>query len=365
MQKELKIFAMAKVASDMYKEKYNKADKKRKEARRDLNSNYIPGSAKFKEYKATIEPEFKAEVEKAREEILTEFEREFDELRETEIARVKTITQGSEKNMDILDRLSNIPISADEFYFLVEQYGNRNYWTDRQLMSLGTKNGIQECGVSPDITTKLGLLDQLKENLCSFIDKYRNNNSYETEVLVADATLQRLEKQYTNNYSGIRLDAREAGKRIVTEALNKLDAMERSMYLANSIRTSSPDMQEGILYELCENHSDIIGNPVMRLSGVSAAMESYKKAEYEGVKRAEKTIEKVRGEKSEWNRDCIIFSNLEDKYFLEAVEKSDDEELKKAVKHQKEVKEAGEEKEKRENPLNQNKLEQDGGNVTE
>lgn len=212
-------------------------------------------------------------------------------------------------------------------------------------MSLSTKNGIQECGVSPDITTKLGLLDQLKENLCSFIDKYRNNNSYETEVLVADTTLQRLEKQYTNNYIGIRLDAREAGKRIVTEALNKLDAMERSMYLANSIRTSLPDMREGILYELCENHGDIIGNPVMRLSGVSAAMESYKKSEYEGVKRAEKTIERIRNEKSEW--DCIIFSSLEDRHFLEAVGKSDDEELKKAVKHQQEVKEAGEKRKKR------------------
>lgn len=348
MQKELKIFSMAKVAADMYREKYNRADKKRKEAWKDLNANYVPGSAKFLEYKSSIEPEFQTEIKKAKEEILSEFDGELEDLMEYEIARVKTVSPGSEKTMDILGRLCNMPISVDEFNYLVEQYGNHNYWVDRQLTSISIKNGIQECAVHPDITTKTGILDELKNNLHSYMDKYRNNHSYNTEVLVAESTIQKMEKQYTNNYSGITLNPREAGKRIVTEALNKLDAMERSMYLANSLRTSSPDTQEGILYELCKNHDDIIENPVMRLSGVSAAMESYRNEEYEGMRRAEKTIEKIRSEESEWNRDCIIFSNLEDRYFLEAVKKSDDEELKKAVKYQQEVKEAGEENEKRE-----------------
>lgn len=347
MQKELKIFTMATVAGDMYKDRYDKANKRRKEAWKDLKANYVPGSAKFKEFKAKIEPEFQAEIKKAREEVQEEFDREFNDLRETEIARVKAVTPGCEKMMDTLGRLANIPISVDEFGYLVEQYGNHSYWVDRQLISLSVKNGIQECEVRPDITTKLGILEELKNNLYTYFDKYNGEIAYDTAVLVSDAAIQRLEKRYTNNYCGISLNARESGKRIVTEALNKLDSMERSIYLANALRTSDPDLQEGILYEICKNHENIKENASMRLSGVSSAIENYKKAEYEGAIRAERTIEKIRNEPKKYMQETIIYQNLEDKHFLKAVRESGDSELKKAVKYQQEVKEAGEAKERR------------------
>lgn len=348
MQKELQIFSMASVAGDMYKSRYDKANEKRKAAWKDLKANFVPGSARFKEFKATIEPEFKAAIQKAREEVQTEFDREFEELRETEIARVKTISPGSEKMMDILGRLVNIPISVDEFGYLVEQYGNHNYWVDRQLISLSVKNGIQECAVAPDITTKLGILDELKNNLYTYFEKYNGEVAYNTAVLVSDAAIQRLEKQYTNNYSGISLNAREAGKRIVVEGLNKLDSLEKSMYLANALRTSTPDVQEGILYEICKNHESIKENPNMRLSGVSSAIENFKKAEYEGMRRAERTIDRIQNEPKKYEQDTIIYQNLEDRHFLKAVRESGNDELKKAVRHQQEVKAAGEAKEKRE-----------------
>jgi hypothetical protein len=269
-------------------------------------------------------------------------------LRETEIARVKTISSGSEKMMDILGRLANIPISVDEFGYLVEQYGNHNYWVDRQLISLSVKNGIQECAVAPDITTKLGILDELKNNLYAYFEKYNGEPAYNTAVLVSDATIQRLEKQYTNNYCGISLNARETGKRIVVEGLNKLDSLEKSMYLANALRTSTPDVQEGILYEICKNHESIKENPNMRLSGVSSAIENFKKAEYEGMRRAERTIDRIQNEPKKYEQDTIIYQNLGDRHFLKAVRESGNDELKKAVKYQQEVTAAGEAKEKRE-----------------
>lgn len=48
MQKELQIFSMASVAGDMYKSRYDKANEKRKAARKDLKANFLPGSARFK-----------------------------------------------------------------------------------------------------------------------------------------------------------------------------------------------------------------------------------------------------------------------------------------------------------------------------
>lgn len=352
MQKELQIFAITRVAADTYKKKYDEADKKRKEAWKDLNANFVPGSERFKKYKAAIEPEFQEKIKKAKKSVLNEFNREFEDLREMEIARVKSVSQGSEKMMDVLDRLNDIPISVDEFGYLAEQYGNRSYWVDRKLIILSAKNGIQECAVQPDITTKLGLLNELRDNLYSYVDKYENNNSYSADVLVADVTLQKLEKRYTNNYSGISLNARESGKRIVTDALNHGDAMERSMYLANALQTSTPDMQEGILYELCKNHEEITGDPVMRLSGVSGKIEKFKEAEYKGARRAERVIDAIRNAKSKFDQNTIIFQNLNDRHFLEAVGRTDDNELKKMVKHQQEVKKADGARQERESTEN-------------
>ena len=348
MQKELKLFSIAKVMADMYKSRYDKADKKRKEAWNDLNRNFVKGSPKFQEYKKRIEPEFQEEIGKAKAELFSDFEKEFNELREHEIARVKVITPGAKEMIDVLGRLQNIPISVDEFNFLVEQYGNHSYWTDRHLANLGVKNGIQECNVAPDITTRLGVLDELKSNLESYFEKYNGDFVYGAEVLVADSTLQRLEKQYTNNYAGISLNAAETAKRIVTDALNKLDSMESSMYLANSLRTSSPKVKESILYELCKNHDRIAEIPCMRLAGVSSAMENFKESEYKGICKAEKTIERIKGESRKYEQETIVYQNLGDRHFIDAVAQSGDNDLKEMVKHMREVKEVADEKERRE-----------------
>lgn len=348
MQKELQIFSTAIVGKDYYKSKYDEANKRRKQAWKDLRANFVPGSAMFKETKSEIEPEFQAAIQKAREEVQENFEREYTDLREASIAKVKVLTAASKEKLDALNRLAEIPMSVDEFNFLVEEYGNRNYWVDRRLVCLGAKNGIQECAVSPDITTKLGTLDELKSNLYEYLDKYNGEVNYSTEVLLSDAAVQKLERRYTNNYSGVNLNAKEAGKRIVTEALNKLDSMEKSVYLANALRTSDPDVRDGILYEICKNHEGITQVPTMMLTGVSAAVENYRKEEFEGMRRAEKVIEAIRNEPKEYERHTIIYQNLEDKYFLEMVSKSGDSKLKEDVKYTRELKAAGEAKEQRE-----------------
>ena len=66
MQKQLQIFALARVCADTYEREYNKADKERKDAWNDLNRNFVKGSPKFTEYRDRIEPEFQAKIQKAR-----------------------------------------------------------------------------------------------------------------------------------------------------------------------------------------------------------------------------------------------------------------------------------------------------------
>ena len=201
MQKQLQIFALARVCADTYEKEYNKADKKRKEAWNDLNRNFVKGSPKFIEYRDSIEPTFQEKIKKTREKVIAEFEAEFEDLRKTEIEKVKIINSGSEKMMDILGRLENIPISVDEFNYLAEQYGNHGYWVDRYLSSIGKKNGMQEIEIQPDITTKLSVLEELKSNLYGFFDKYKNDNSYSSDVLVAEER----KKQFERDFLGMSL----------------------------------------------------------------------------------------------------------------------------------------------------------------
>ena len=51
----------------------------------------------------------------------------------------------------------------------------------------------------------------------------------------------------TNGYSNVRMSDKETAKRLVANALNKGDSLERSCALANMLRTSKPDMQYEIL----------------------------------------------------------------------------------------------------------------------
>lgn len=64
--------------------------------------------------------------------------------------------------------------------------------------------------------------------------------------------------------------------------------------------------------------------------------------------KAEQVIKKIKGESREYEQKTIIYNNLEDKHFIDAVTQSEDDNLKKLVKHMREVKKAGEEKEQRE-----------------
>lgn len=120
------------------------------------------------------------------------------------------------------------------------------------------------------------------------------------------------------------------------------------MYLANSLRTSSPKVKESILYELCKNHDRIAEIPCMRLAGVSSVMENFKESEYKGICKAEKTIERIKGESRKYEQETIVYQNLEDRHFIDAVAQSGDNDLKEMVKHMREVKEVADEKERRE-----------------
>ena len=124
---ELEIFTMAKITMDTYQARYEKAKKKREERFRNLNANYKPGSPLFLEERNKIVPDFEAEIAKARNDLMMEFEDSLMKLRAVETAKVAAISNETKTMMSVLDCLETKTVSVDEYKVLAEHYGGKWY----------------------------------------------------------------------------------------------------------------------------------------------------------------------------------------------------------------------------------------------
>ena len=96
-KKELEIFTMAKITMDTYQARYEKAKERREKRFRNLNANYKPGSPLFLEERNKITPDFEAEIAKARNDLMMEFEDSLMKLRAVETAKVAVISNETDR----------------------------------------------------------------------------------------------------------------------------------------------------------------------------------------------------------------------------------------------------------------------------
>lgn len=172
MKKEHEVFSTAKVCMDCFKSKYDKATAKKKQRFESLNKNFVPGSPMFVAERDKITPEYKAEVEGARDEALKAFEDALEQAIACERAHATVITSETTRLMSVLDCLKDSPVSVDEYNALVEVHGGKSYWVDRFFEKIAEKNNIFETGVQPSLSAKLEILNELAENTRQFLNEY-------------------------------------------------------------------------------------------------------------------------------------------------------------------------------------------------
>lgn len=352
MKKEdLVIFSTARVVYDNYKTKFDNAKAKKEQRFKELNTNYKPGSPMFIIEREKITPEYEKEVETAREECRNHFMNELENIKAKERALAAIVTGGMKDILNTLKCLEDCPVSLDEYATLTNCMGDKYYWVDRFFEHIAEKNGIQNTGVQPSLTTKLQILDRLAAEVNEFLDKY-NGDDKSFIVTSSDSHIFKMEDEYTNGYKHVYMNGKEQAKRLISEALNKGDSLERACYLVNVIRTSAPELQTDILKELADRDRTALHDPTMNFAGVTDVLENFKKTEYEGIKQAERIIEKIKSTDLEHEKETIAFHNLDNRYFIDMVKKSDDKNLQALVKEMQEVKEAGEARERREKAAN-------------
>lgn len=338
---ELDIFNMARVVMDTYKTKFEKAKKKREERFRNLNTNYKPGSPLFLEERNKIVPDFEAEIAKARNDLMMEFEDSLMKLRAVETAKIAVITSETKSMMAVLDCLKDRTVSLDEYTVLAQHYGGRSYWIDRFLETLADKCGIMDSMVQPPLGTKLEILKTLEENVREYIDGYDGENKC-FPVTSSDKYIYKMEESYTNSYSNVRLDSREQAKRMISKALNEGSSLDRSFVLANMLRTSTPDIQDEMLSILAEKDPAALHDPTMQFTGVKNVVDRFIKTDGELVKAANMAMAKADNAKSHQERIGILWDNFDNRHLRKKIEEriaaTNDEELADSYENMKEIK---------------------------
>lgn len=341
MKKEYEVFNISKVCMDAYKSKFDRAAAKKKKSFEDLNKNYIPGSPVFIAERDRITPTYKKEVEDARKDAQEAFEDALERTIACEKAHATVISSETTRLMGVLDCLKDSPVSVDEYDALVEAHGNKSYWVDRFFEKIAQKNNIYKTGVQPSLSIKLQILNELAENTRRFLNEY-DGEKKTFLVTSSDKYIYKMEERYTNGYSGVRMNDKEAAKRIVSKALNKGDSLERSCALANALRTSNPDMQHEILYLLAEHDYPALSDPTMNLIGVKEIVDRFRKEDLQDSKAADVAMGKVERTKSHQERIGVIYDNLDNRHFRKMIEKkiaeTNDKELKESYENMQQVK---------------------------
>ena len=339
---ELEIFTMAKITMDTYQARFEKAKKKREERFRNLNANYKPGSPLFLEERNKIVPDFEAEIAKARNDLMSEFEDSLMKLRAVETAKVAAISNETKNMMSVLDCLKDRTVSLDEYTVLAQHYGGKTYWVDRFLETLADKCGIMDSMVQPGLGTKLEILKTLEQNVREYIDGYDGENKC-FPVTSSDKYIYKMEESYTNGYSGVRLDSREQAKRMISKALNEGSSLDRSFVLANMLRTSTPDIQDEMLSILAEKDPAALHDPTMQFTGVKNVVDRFIKTDGELVKAANAAMKKADSAKSHQERIGILWDNFDNRHLRKKIEEriaaTNDEELADSYENMKGIKE--------------------------
>jgi len=319
MKKEYEVFSISKVCMDSYKSRYDKAKAKKKQAFDNLNKNFVPGSPMFVKERDKITPEYEKEVEAARDEVLIAFEDALERTIARERGHAMVISSSTKDILSVLECIEHNTISIDEYQALVEGFGNRSYWIDRKLENIASRSLIYKTGVQPTLSVKLEILNELAENTRQFLNEY-DGEKKTFLVTSSDKYIFGLEEKYTNGYSGVHITDKETAKRLVDKALNKGDSMERSVTLANMLRTSKPDMQYEILSLLAEGEHPALSDPTMNLTGVKDVVDRFRKENLRDIKAADVAMKKMDGAKS--HQDCmgIICDNLDNRHFRKQLE---------------------------------------------
>lgn len=287
MNKTESIFSMVLVGADDYKSKFADAVRERKEALKQLKNDLVPNTPRYRAEQAQIEGDFQAALTQSREAVLAEIMPELESVRQR-AQNALTVTETESRKLDTLKRFADMPLSSREINILAEKYGG-GYWSDRYISQLAERNSCEYASGGAEIGEKLDALDQLENNINSFLNGYNGveTTSYDVLRSVSESTIFQLEQQFTRNYANTKLTPEQKAQRVIATCRNQPDFLSKSMALANSYKNADVRTRQHIL-ALCADDINLID--VVRMAGLNKRVDDFKENGLSDMKVAIKTV---------------------------------------------------------------------------
>lgn len=279
------------VARDSYKNNYDSFKKAYDVEVKQVKQDFRAGTARYNEELEKARFAFDDNVERLRKEAKDITTKQFDELRESELAKVRKIDTDA---MQKLSAVSNLPLSAAELSVLQNRYAPRSeYWATRMIADMAEKNGLKPSQFLQTATldTKLNVLQQLEGQLDKLLAEYNGEVKYDTLVLLHDEILMRAERVYNNGFAFSDMEDSQVARRLFLQIKGKSVA-EQAIALQNIMNNTTPEIKRALFCEM-ENNAGIIEDGALRWAGLADEFESYQKKEHKDYTAARKAIDKV------------------------------------------------------------------------
>ena len=270
-----------------YQETYKKAVETKKQELATLQRDYVRNTPTYAAKEQEIQFNFDVAAIKARERAAKKASEEIEDLREWEKARVGRIDETALSKINSLR--GGVPLTTAELKQVLANCCSSNYWVQKAVSSLAEENGIPvtELPLGTSLDVKLSVISQLEEQFNKMLEYYDpspkkvGREFMEARFLyLNDDILQNA----VNIYTGGVQDLSEADA--VTRAYYKIKAMSGQMSKAcaitNSLRNlKKQDAKNMLLYQLAKDNT--IRSEAYEVAGISDIM-----AEWKGGGKAER-----------------------------------------------------------------------------
>ena len=298
-----------------YKEEYRKALEKRDVDIKQMQENLIMNSPGYKRREQEIDGTFNKTMKDLKLEAIESVAPYITELREQEIKRTQKI---DEVALAKINAINNIPLTEMELQTLNSTYNAKgDYWCNRALAVIAENNGIipADIGIEPTLDIKLGLLDELLNQLEKMLTEWNpeQKHNYSADVLLGDEVLERVVDRYTNGY--VEVDS----KKTATSAYWKIKAAssesERAIRINNAMRNLSQDGKNMLMYKLVTENS--IPDYTKQMSGLSDAFAEWENGKAKEYASAVNTIQTI----SKMEDETVIKQHIESQINNQFIEK--------------------------------------------
>ena len=315
------LMVMREVYRHDVKELRKKYEEEKNKVRQDINRT----SKRYDVEMERAENEYKNSIDSLKTECRGLYEPLMEEL------EVRARSYAGRVNRAMLEEVKlfeSIPLTADEFGALLNNYGNKNYYVDRVLESLAETNGITTNGLTtlleplslePDLNTKLSILRDLRGQAEHILENFGtvNEDTLARTGALFPTVLQRAEKLYTNGLYEDTLNSKQIALRVVDSI--RANPGNGHRIIDNALANASKATRNALLNILSDEETKGLSYAINK-SKARLEIQAFSNNEKNVYKAAEHAVSRIYENISDSDGiNAIISANRDNPYFVDMV----------------------------------------------